>query len=385
MTELKLEKTLFIHLWFPDIFGFKGGIQTYCSFFLQAIQNIYPNADYHVFLKNDRQANYTLLSKAQTTFYYSGNIPSPLRTFYFATSLFISALIQRPNFIIMGHLNFSPVAHWLKHLTGIPYGVVAHGVDAWNLQNPYIIQALQHADLVLPVSHYTGDRLLQEQALNPQKISVLPNTFNYHQFQIASKSPSLLSKYELSPEQPVILTVTRLAGTERYKGYDQILQALPIIRQQIPNVHYMLVGKGDDQPRIEQLIKELRLGDCVTLTGFIPDQELCDYYNLCDVFAMPSKREGFGIVYLEAMVCGKPTLGGNQDGATDALCNGELGVLVNPDNIPEIAETLIAILQGTYPHHLIYQPQALREKVIEKFGFEKFQQTLANLLTEHFV
>ena len=65
---------------------------------------------------------------------------------------------------------------------------------------------------------------------------------------------------------------------------------------------------------------------------------------------MPSKGEGFGIVYLEALACGKPTLGGDRDGAKDALCQGELGVLVNPDDIGAIAHNLRQILQGTHPH-----------------------------------
>ena len=141
-----------------------------------------------------------------------------------------------------------------------------------------------------------------------------------------------------------------------------------------------MVGKGNDKSRIEKLIHDLNLEACVTLTGFIPDEELCDHYNLCDVFAMPSKGEGFGIVYLEALACGKPTLGGNQDGAIDALCQGELGALVDPDNIDEIAHTLVQILQGTYPHPLMYQPQALRQKVIEVYGFQAFQDKLLGLL-----
>jgi glycosyltransferase involved in cell wall biosynthesis len=118
----------------------------------------------------------------------------------------------------------------------------------------------------------------------------------------------------------------------------------------------------------------------VTLTGFVPDEELVDHYNLCDVFAMPSKGEGFGIVYLEALACGKPTLGGNKDGAIDALCQGELGILVDPDDPNAIAQSLIQILQGTHPHPILYQPEVLRQKVIETFGFERFKQTLARLM-----
>jgi len=114
----------------------------------------------------------------------------------------------------------------------------------------------------------------------------------------------------------------------------------------------------------------------------VPDEELSDHYNLCDVFAMPSKREGFGIVYLEALACGKPALGGNQDGAVDALCAGKLGALVDPDDIEAIAQSLIHMLQGTYPNPLMYQPEALRQAVIDTYGMEAFQRRLANLLRE---
>ena len=95
---------------------------------------------------------------------------------------------------------------------------------------------------------------------------------------------------------------------------------------------------------------------------------------------MPSKREGFGIVYIEALACGKPVLGGNRDGAIDALCHGELGVLVDPDDTHAIAKALIEILQKTYPNSLIYQPELLRQKAIATFGFDRFQQTLTHYL-----
>jgi glycosyltransferase involved in cell wall biosynthesis len=98
---------------------------------------------------------------------------------------------------------------------------------------------------------------------------------------------------------------------------------------------------------------------------------------------MPSKGEGFGIVYLEALACGKATIGGNQDGAIDALCNGELGALVDPDSIEQISKTLISILQGTYVNTLMYNPEALRQKVINIFGFEQFKKKMHNLLIDY--
>ena len=375
-----MNKTKF-HLWFPNLFEFTGGIQTYCHFFLQAIQNIYPDTHYDIFIKHDKNSSPNFSTIAPTQFHFTGSTPLALRTLAFAAQLIAWGLWKRPNLIITVHLNFSVAAYWLKRLTNIPYWTVAHGIEAWDIKNPRLQIALHHANLILAVSDYTRDRLIKEQNLDPNKVVILPNTFDANRFKIAPKPTYLLEKYGLKPEQPVILIVSRLAEVERYKGYDQILQALPQISQQIPDIHYIIVGKGNDETRIKQLITQLGLQDYVTLAGFIPDEQLCDYYNLCDVFAMPSKREGFGIVYLEALACGKPVLGGNQDGAVDALCHGKLGALVNPDDVDEIARTIIQILQGTYPHPLMYQPESLRQQVIDTFGFEQFQKTLAGYLS----
>jgi glycosyltransferase involved in cell wall biosynthesis len=372
-----------IHIWVPNLNTYKnikGGIQVYSEFLLLALQSLSP-IEYEIFSKLDncQPANRFLVGNSRL--YYAGNWPDSLQTAIFATQLLAFGLWQRPSLILTIHLNFTPVAYWLKRLAGIPYWTVAHGVDAWEIKNPTLQTALHHADRILSVSGYTRDRLLKEQNLAPDKISILPNTFDADLFKIAPKPVELLKRYNLRPEQPVILTLGRLSKSEQYKGYDKILEALPQIRQAIPNVRYIIAGKGDDKPRIESLIAQLKLQECVTLAGFIPDAELGDHYNLCDLFAMPSKGEGFGIVYLEALACGKPTLGGNKDGAIDALCNGALGALVDPDNVDQIAKTTIQILQGKYPHPIMYQPQLLRKKVIEVYGFERFKQTFAELLT----
>ncbi len=378
------QKNVF-HLWFPNIFEFKGGIQVYSVFLLEALQSLYPKIYYEVFLKHDTHCLPDFHFLTNTQFHFTGNSPLALRTPAFATKIAGYGLLRQPNLIISTHLNFTVAAYWIKRLLGIPYWVVAHGVEAWNIERPALKTALHHADLILPVSGYTRERLLAEQNLDPKKVSLLPNTFDTNRFKPTPKPHYLLKQYGLKPEQPVILTVARLAEDEQYKGYDQILRAIPQIRQNITDIHYMIVGKGNDRPRIEEIIAQLGLQNCVTLAGFVPDEQLCDYYNLCDIFAMPSKGEGFGIVYLEALACGKPTLGGNQDGAIDALHHGELGALVDPDDVNGIANTLIQILQGNYPNPLMYQPEALRQKVIELFGFERFKKTLGAYLEQHFL
>ncbi len=120
----------------------------------------------------------------------------------------------------------------------------------------------------------------------------------------------------------------------------------------------------------------------MTLAGFVPDAELPDYYGLGDLFAMPSKREGFGIVYLEAMACGIPAIAGDRDGARDALVEGELGVLVDPDDVAEFARAAVEVLSGRHPNRLLYDPDELRRRVIERFGPESFRRRLGEIVAK---
>ena len=372
-----------IHIYAPGIFSSRGGIQTYSFFLVSAIQNLSRNSKYSIFLKNDSQIKTQHQLHPKNKFYCTGKFINTWRTLAYMALIFQQGLREKPDLIITTHINFTPVAFLLKKLLGIPYWTVAHGIEAWNIQKFPVKKALSHADKILAVSNYTREQLLKSYDFAPEKISILPNTFDRQRFQIDAKPRNLLQRYSLTHNQPVILTVARLCVQEQYKGYDKIIKALPQIKKLFPRIHYILVGQGDDLHRIKQLIKELKLQKNVTLTGFVSKEELSPHYNLCDLFAMPSKGEGFGIVYLEAMACGKPVLAGNQDGAIDALCNGELGALVDPDDINEIAQTIIKILRNQYPNPVIYQPELLRQKVIEKFGFDSFKHSLSKHLDSY--
>lgn len=388
----RLDQRELIHFWVPNLFEFKGGIQVYLCDFLSAISHLQfqskfsPNTSILIVDKLD-SCKAENLSKANDfagnlSFTFTGQVPKVLRTFAFSLKILITSFQQRPDLILCGHLNFAPVACLLRFWLGTPYWILVYGIDAWDIKDSFRHRALQAAEKVISISDYTRSRLVREENLQPDKISLLPVTFNVERFQIKSKPTYLLDRHKLQERQPVVLTVARLADDEQYKGYDQVIRAMYFVRQQIPDVHYVLVGKGSDRPRVEQLIESLGLKDCVTLAGFVSDKEICDYYNLCDVFIMPSKGEGFGIVYLEALACGKPTIGGNQDGAIDALCNGELGILVDPDNVDEIASTLVEVLKGESSHPILYQPEILRQRVDEIYGFKAFQAKLLELLKE---
>ena len=207
--------------------------------------------------------------------------------------------------------------------------------------------------------------------ISPDAIPVLPNTFDLEKFEPGPKPHFLLKRYGLHSDQPVIVTVARLASGEQYKGYDQVLRALPAVKHAFPDVRYILGGRGSDRSRVLGLINDVGLTDSVILAGDVPDHELC---------ALPSKAQGFDTVFLEALACGKPVIAGNKDRSVDAVINGKLGVLVDPDNVAEIAEALVLILTKRHPLGILQDPQRLRAEVIAAYGYARFVEVLATHL-----
>lgn len=370
-----------IHFWVPDLYSFTGGIQIFCQHFIQAVLAQIPSQNVRVLVKNDSPENLSRQQPLyQTTGY--GDSTSFWRTARFGFDCFRFARRERPKLLICMHLHFSPLAELIHNIFGIPYVLVTYGIEAWHSNNKLQRQALQKASLVLTISNHTRNWLIENGGVKPERVRIVAPTFTPHLFSINGKSAKFEQKFGLKANTPVILTVCRLAQEERYKGYDQIIKALPSIIKEIPETRYIIVGKGPDRERVLKLIEQTGVQEQVILAGFVPDEELADYYNLCDVFAMPSKEEGFGIVYLEALSCGKPVLAGYKDGSKDALLDGELGVLVDPDNVDEIAAELIRILKRSHPHPLIYHPELLRQRVIESFGFETFRHKVAHCLSD---
>jgi glycosyltransferase involved in cell wall biosynthesis len=369
-----------IHLWVHELLAAPGGIQAYSTHLLEALCWVVGPHNLRVFSKNDTALR--LQSAAPPGFTATGSWPRRIRSAVFAARALAASLKNRPHLVILTHLNFSPIAYWLACTRRTPYWCIAHGVEAWGLDHRGRIRGLRGAARVLAVSSYTRSRVLAEQAIEPDRVGILPNTFRPDAFRPGPKPEGLLARHELSAGKKVILTVARLSASERYKGYDQVIRAMPQILAAIPKAHYVIVGDGGDRARIKQLVGSLGISRSVTMAGAVKDSELPEYYNLCDVFAMPSKGEGFGIVFLEALACGKPVLAGNTDGSRDPLQDGRVGVLVNPDSVSDIAQALVAILARTYQLPVLYRPDELRARTIQAFGRDRFLRELWSQLQD---
>jgi phosphatidylinositol alpha-1,6-mannosyltransferase len=229
-----------------------------------------------------------------------------------------------------GHLFSLPVAACAARLARAQLWAQLHGIEAWQLPSPLQRSAAESADLVTAVSRHTRRRFLSWASSDPQSVKVLPNTVD-QQFSPGSPSPDLQDRYRLHGRR-VLLTVSRLSSSERYKGHDHVLRALALLAPRHPEIVYVVAGDGDDRGRLEGLAASLGVAENTRFVGHVADAELPGLFRTCDAFVMPSTGEGFGIVFLQALACGKPVIAGNSDGSVDPLREGAGGILLAPDS-----------------------------------------------------
>jgi phosphatidylinositol alpha-1,6-mannosyltransferase len=272
--------------------------------------------------------------------------------------------------IFCGHMNVGPLAAQLARLMRCKLWVQAHGIDAWEDRGVKFRRALANADLVSSVSRYTQARLMAWSGIDYARARTLPNTFNAN-FSLQPRRADLVARYGLEGRK-TILTVGRLASAETYKGHDRIIRCLPMLQAIVPKAAYLIVGGGDDMPRLKALAQETGVQDSVIFAGRVPEDELQDHYGISDVFAMPSDGEGFGIVFLEAAATGIPVVGGNRDGSLDALADGEIGTPVDPHDPRQLTEALAQAIAA---------PKRASAEALERFSFPHFAAHVDKLVS----
>jgi glycosyltransferase involved in cell wall biosynthesis len=193
---------------------------------------------------------------------------------------------------------------------------------------------------------------------------VLPNTLD-PDFPIEAGHP-------LENCPPTILTVSRLTTGDRYKGVEDLILAMPAVLAEIPAARLRITGRGNDLPRLMQLARQIGVADAVDFLGFVDDARLRDELRSCRLFALPSRKEGFGLVFLEAMAHGRPCLGARAGGIPEVI-SPESGVMAEYGNVPAIANAAIqAFRQG-------WDEAALMDRARE-FSYATFRGRLAAML-----
>lgn len=364
---------------FLEIFNCEGGIQSYVKNLLQAYISLTLQSDTcstaEVFLLKDELGCDNFLNSNFLKFHYLKSQHPILSRLKLVITLFFYLAFQRPSHVFCGHIKLASLTKLLCTYAGVPYTILTYGKEVWYYLPDPERQALMAAAEIWTISRYSRDRLCTSNHLPLDKVQILPCVVDGDEFTPGSKSPNLVAKYGLA-DAKVLMTVTRLWSTDIYKGVDVTIRAIPAIANNFPNVKYLIIGRGDDQPRLAQLAEDLGIGDRVVFAGFVPTTDLVEHYRLADAYIMPS-QEGFGIVYLEAMACGKPVLAGDADGSADPLQDGRLGWQVPHRNPEAVAAACIEILKGEDQR---CDGQWLREQSLSLFGQDALIKQLKQLL-----
>jgi len=349
----------------PELFLADGGIARIMRLYLKALCEICgPDGAVRSLVLNDRPGPEPKLARYANArlVEHLGCRRSKLRYIWHAIRLGC-----RSDHVICAHLHQLPVA--LLARVGNPrlrYDLVAHGIEVWRPYSQLEKLALRHARRIICISEYTRRQMLRFYPdLDPARLVVVPNTLDPNLAPDPAPAPGGVG----GTPGPVILTVGRLAASDKYKGYDTLIEAMPLVRQAHPHAILRVVGHGDDVERLRALAGRYGVAAAVVFTGAISDEALRAEYAACDLFALLSRKEGFGLVFLEAMVHGKPCLGALAGGVREVI-NDQVGALAPYGNIPEIAAAVSDLI-------LCPRDPAVIKAHAATFAFPAFRERLA--------
>ena len=286
--------------------------------------------------------------------------------------------LRQPRLIVALHPHLTPIVAAMKFCAPRSRTVVfTHGIEVWAPLQRSRRWALRRSDMVLAPSADTLRQVLAQQGLAESKVKKLRWSLG-PEFNPNALPSASLHLPEGFPRGRVILTVGRWDAQEAYKGVDHLIQALPALLARIPELNLVAIGDGTDLPRLKRLAEEQAVAGHVHFLRHMQPEELSAAYGSCELFALPSRGEGFGLVFLEAMSHGKPVIGGAHGGTPEIIEEGISGYLVQHGDVAQLTERLLRLLSDESCRRSMGE-QAF-ERVRSNFTYARFSAELARLL-----
>ena len=292
---------------------------------------------------------------------------------------------EKINHILVGQiLPLGTAAFICAKFCKIKYSVILHGMDlAYALKLPrkkwLAEKILRNANKIICSNSYVAEIAKRAFPGIEHKIIIINPGVENHAAGDSHLITQIRDKYNLH-NKITLLSVGRLV---KRKGFDKVIEAMPEILKQVPNLIYVILGDGEEIKDLQSKIKNLKLKNNIEIINQTADQERNSWYNAGDIFIMTSRNidgdfEGFGIVYLEANLAGKPVIAGKSGGVGDAVVDGLNGLLVDPINTEEIASVVIKLAQN--PGWRQKLGEQGRERAISDFNWEKQINKIYNFL-----
>ncbi len=297
---------------------------------------------------------------------------------FIATAL--RAARRKVKVVLAAHPNLGPLVQAMRVVAPRLRSIVCtHGVEVWEPLSGLRRRALRHASVVLAPSRDTADHVASEQQVARERIRVLHWGLD-PQFEALLAPGSQAFPPGDFPAGRVILTVGRWLASERYKGMDTLITALPRLLTRWPELQLALAGEGDDRAWLEDLSEQNGVNRHVHFLSGLSSAELAGCYGACEMFALPSRGEGFGLVYLEAMARGKPVIGGAHGGAPEIIQDGISGYLVPHGDAIQLATSIETLLAD--PVHAKEMGARGKQRVEREFRFNVFAKAFKKILRE---
>lgn len=282
---------------------------------------------------------------------------------------------HRHDLVVFDHVGLARACRIpAPHFPPRKYAIFLHGTELRAL-SPGRHQVLRGAKVLLANSRFTAAQVLEIDSQLAARINVVdlcidPDRIrSWERADAGSGAPT---------RKRAALIVGRMWSEERGKGHDELIAAWPRVVARVPDAELWIGGDGDDRPRLEEMARSKGLAGSVRFFGRVSDAQLSELYSSASAFAMPSRQEGFGLVYAEAMWHGLPCIGSSADAAGQVILDGKTGLLVPYGDVPALEGALISLLSS--PEKAAEMGRAGAERARRHFTYERFRRELLEAL-----
>ena len=259
----------------------------------------------------------------------------------------------------------------LFRLGGARVVLILQGVEAWRQRRWPERSLLRRVDLFVSISDYTWQRFARANPgyANAPHCTVPLGIGTPLDGQVAGPGPT-----------PAALMISRLARAENYKGHRQMLDAWPLVLGRIPTAELWIAGDGDLRPDLERIAAERGLGKAVRFFGFVSEEQKRQLLEKSRCMAVPSRGEGFGLVYLEAMRLGRPCLVSTLDAGREVVDPPRHGLAADPDDRAGLVDATCRLLTAG-PEWQQWSTLA-RARYEQHYSARHYQQRLLSALAD---
>lgn len=290
---------------------------------------------------------------------------------------YVDSLIQKNKLqfdLVHSHFTWSSgyVGAKIKEKYGVPFIVTAHGYDIYKLPfkdkewKSKIEYVLNSADSIITVSKSNLECIKKLDVTT--SVNVLPNGYKQDLF-YPMDSHECRKLLDFPIDKKIILTIGNL---EEVKGHKYLIESISNVVKHRRDFVCLIVGVGKLEKKLDRQIRSANLQDCIKLIGSKPHNEIPLWINACDIFVLPSLREGNPTVLVECLGCGKPFVGTKVGGIPEIIVSDEYGLLVKPGNSNELAEKILKALDRVWDSNRIYEYAG-------KFSWSKISKKLVDI------